>query len=149
MEEFNTLGAAQEQVQVVSLQKPPLEVQGDFLTAAAAEHSHCNVEKFHSVGVEQSPIQVPLAVWNTGLSTGHSQLLPVNLVLGEGHTQLVPLICVLGLAQEQAQVESFQAPPVAIQLILAVTEFSGHTQAVPFHSLGDTQAAIQLFVPET
>jgi hypothetical protein len=38
---------------------------------------------------------------------------------------------------------------VAIQLILAVTEFSGQTQDVPFHSLGDTQAEIQVFVPET
>jgi hypothetical protein len=84
-----------------------------------------------------------------GLSTGHSQLLPVNLVLGVGQTQLVPLICVLGLEQEQVHVASFHTPPVAIQLILAVTELSGHTQAVPFHSLGDTQAEIQVFVPDT
>jgi hypothetical protein len=40
VEAFNTLGAAQEQVQLVSLQEPPLEVQGDFLTKAAEEHSH-------------------------------------------------------------------------------------------------------------
>lgn len=149
MELFKILGEAQLHVQVVSFHVPPLETQGACLTKAAAEHSHLSVVKFHSVGLEQSPIQVPLELWKMGLSTGHSQVLPVNLVLGAGQIQLVPLICVLGLPQEQEQVVSFQEPPEAIQLILAVTKLSGQTQAVPFHSLGEEQEEIQVLLPAT